>query len=103
MNAAETGIKIIYESMIKGLLDYLKTGTFPNNSPNSYMTAYSEVHRLADDDHNSSDKLFDYFKKVITDHVVERNKIIASETDEQLIDDFLKENQKCYILIYWIK
>lgn len=103
MNAAKTGIKIIYESMIKGLLDYLKTGTFPNNSPNSYMTAYSEVHRLADDDHNSSDKLFDYFKKVITDHVVERNKIIASETDEQLIDDFLKENQKCYILIYWMK
>lgn len=103
MNAAEAGIKVIYESMIKGLLNYLKTGTFPNNSPNSYMTAYSEVHRLADDDHNSSDKLFEYFKKVITDHVVERNRIIASETDEQLIDDFLKENQKCYILIYWMK
>ena len=103
MNPAEEGIKRIYESMIKGLLDYLKTGTFPNNSPNSYMTAYSEVHRLADDDHDSSDKLFEYFKKVISDHVVERNKLLASETDEQLIDDFLKENEKCNILMYWMK
>ena len=69
MNNAETGIKIIYESMIKGLLEFLEKGTFPNNSPNSYMMAYSEVHKLADDDNNSSEQLFNYYVKVITEYV----------------------------------
>ena len=63
MNNTEKGIKIIYEAMIKGLLEFLEHGTFPNNSPNSYMTAYSEVHKLSDDEHNSSEHLFNYYVK----------------------------------------
>ena len=51
--------------MINGLLNYLKTGNFPNNSPNSYMIAYSQVHKLADDENNSSEKLFNYYNETI--------------------------------------
>jgi hypothetical protein len=103
MNNAETGIKIIYESMIKGLLEFLEKGTFPNNSPNSYMTAYSEVHKLADDDNNSSEPLFNYYVKVITDYVTKAYNKIRTSTDEKLVNDFLDENSKCTQLIYWMK
>ena len=103
MNNAETGIKIIYESMIKGLLEFLEKGTFPNNSPNSYMMAYSEVHKLADDDNNSSEQLFNYYVKVITEYVNKAYNKIKSSTDDKLVNDFLDEYLKCSQLIYWMK
>ena len=103
MNNTEKGIKIIYEAMIKGLLEFLEHGTFPNNSPNSYMTAYSEVHKLSDDEHNSSEHLFNYYVKVITDYVTKAYNKIKNSTDDKLIDDFLEENTKCTQLIYWMK
>ena len=103
MNNTEKGIKIIYEAMIKGLLEFLEHGTFPNNSPNSYMTAYSEVHKLSDDEHNSSEHLFNYYVKVITEYVTKAYNKIKNSTDDKLIDDFLEENTKCTQLIYWMK
>jgi hypothetical protein len=65
----EEGIKKIEEAMINGLLNYLKTGNFPNNSPNSYMIAYSQVHKLADDENNSSEKLFNYYNETIKNYI----------------------------------
>ena len=102
MNNAEKGINIIYNAMIKGLLEFLEKGTFPNNSPNSYMMAYSEVHKLADDD-NLSEQLFNYYVKVITEYVNKAYNKIKSSTDDKLVNDFLDEYLKCSQLIYWMK
>lgn len=101
--ATQEGIQKIKEAMIDGLLKYLHTGDFPNNSPNSYMIAYSAVHSLADDEFNSSQHLFDYYKKTIIGYINEAYKKIASKHDEELVDAFLVENDKCNILNYWMK
>ena len=37
-------IKLIKETMIDGLLNYLDTDKFAGNSPSAYMTAYTAVH-----------------------------------------------------------
>jgi len=97
------GIRIIEDAMIDGLLKYLNTGDFPNNSPNSYMTAYSEVHKLADDENNSSEKLFNYFNTKIKDYVESAAKRIKNLSDDKLLDEFILENEKCNQLIYWMK
>ena len=99
----EEGIKKIEEAMINGLLNYLKTGNFPNNSPNSYMIAYSQVHKLADDENNSSETLFNYYNKTIEKYIESAFKRIKGLPDDKLLDEFIIENKKCNQLIYWMK
>ena len=104
MNAkTKEGIDKIKSSMIDGLLNYLHTGTFPNNSPNSYMIAYSAVHSLSDDDLNSNNHLFDFYKKTIENYVKEAHKKLQPLQNEELVNEFLTENEKCNILNYWMK
>jgi len=38
--SVQEGLNIIHDSIVKYVLDYLKTGEFKNKSPNAYMTAY---------------------------------------------------------------
>ena len=99
----EEGIKKIEEAMINGLLNYLKTGDFPNNSPNSYMIAYSQVHKLADDENNSSEKLFNYYNDTIKNYIDSAYKRIKTLPNDKLLDEFILENKKCNQLIYWMK
>lgn len=63
----------------------------------------SAVHRLADDEHDSSKRLFDYYIGVITDHMSDALKTIKNEDGESLIDAFLKENTQSKILIHWMR
>ncbi len=38
--SVQEGIEIIHNSIIRHVLEYLKTGEFKNKSPNAYMIAY---------------------------------------------------------------
>lgn len=97
------GIRTIKESMIDGLLQYLNTGEFKNNTPNAYMTAYTVVHSLSDDERESSVHLFNYYKVTIETYVKSAYSRISTLINEELIDSFLAENEKCNILNYWMK
>lgn len=100
MNQAIEGTKIIYESMIKGILDYLKTGKFANNTPGSFMSAFNQVHNHAD---KHSGFLYNYYRKILKEYMELVPKKVRFTSAEDLIDDFLQENHKCNLLIYWMK
>ena len=104
MTKVNEGLEKINESIVKHVLDYLKTGEFKNKTANAYMVAYSEVHKLADDDENdSSKKLFEYYQTTIQKYMKEAQQSIMKERGEKIIELFLKENHKCKILIHWMR
>ena len=36
------------EQIIKGILEYTKNGTFPNESPNAYISACSKIEKIGE-------------------------------------------------------
>ena len=97
------GIAKINGCMIDGLLCYLNKGDFKGNNPNSYMTAYSEVIRMADDSKGGAEQLFQHFLKVIDTYMKERKAYISKLPEEKFVDSYLEEHRKCDILMYWMK
>ena len=63
----------------------------------------SAVHRLADDECDSSKRLFEYYTGVISDHMNDSLRAIKKLEGESLIDGFLKENMQSKILIHWMR
>ena len=94
--------KELEKEMIKGILEYLKNGTFPNNSPNSYMNAYTIVQNLADSGDNESEALFNYHNLTIQKYIEDCYKLINKESSNQLIDSVIKYTEKINFLIYWM-
>ena len=94
--------KELEKEMIKGILEYVKNGTFPNNSPNSYMNAYTIVQNMADVGDHESEALFDYHNKTIQKYIEDCYKIVSRETTTQLIDSFIKYTENINFLIYWM-
>ena len=94
--------KELEKEMIKGILEYLKNGTFPNNSPNSYMNAYTIVQNLADSGDNESEALFNYHNSTIQKYIEDCYKTISKESTNQLIDSVIKYTEKINFLIYWM-
>ena len=94
--------KKLEKEMIKGILEYLKNGTFPNNSPNSYMNAYTIVQNLADSGDNESEALFNYHNSTIQKYIEDCYKTISKESTNQLIDSVIKYTEKINFLIYWM-
>jgi cullin-4 len=103
MNKIEEGVKSIHEAIVQYVLEFLKTGVFRNKTPNAYMVAYSAVHRLADDENDSSKRLYDYYIQTIEDYMTDAYNNLKTEEGERLIDAYLKENEQCKILIHWMR
>jgi hypothetical protein len=61
------------------------------------------VHRLADDEHDSSQKLFEYYISTIENYMRDALKILKGEEGERLVDAFIRENGQCKILIHWMR
>ncbi len=61
------------------------------------------MHRYADDDHNSSRVLFEYYIETLRKYMKEAYDNIKIDDGEALVDSFLKENTKCKILIHWMR
>ena len=90
------------ELMIKGLLEYVKTGTFPNNSPDAYETAYTIVYNMSNLGHLESEALFEYHNKTIQKVIEYCYKIVSNETTTQLIDLFIKQTENINFMIHWM-
>ncbi len=103
MDKVEDGLQQIHEAIVKYILEFLKTGVFRNKTTNSFMIAYSQVHKLADDEHESSKRLFDYYITTITTYLKESVEKIKTEEGEALIDAFIREYNQAKILIHWMR
>jgi cullin 1 len=103
MSRVTEGLDKINDSIVRHVLDYLKTGVFRNKTANAYMVAYSEVHKLADDENDSSKKLFEYYQSTIKKYMQDAQQSMIKERGEKLIELFIRENNQCKILIHWMR
>ena len=94
--------KELEKEMIKGILEYVKNGTFPNNNPNSYVNAYTIVNSMSDVGDKESEALFDYYNKTIQKFIEDCYKTVSKENSTQLIDSFIKYTENINFLIYWM-
>ena len=94
--------KELEKEMIRGILEYVRNGTFPNNSPNSYMNAYTIVQNMADLGDVESENLFNYHNSTIQGYIEDCYKIISREYTAQFIDTFIKLTDNINFLIYWM-
>ena len=94
--------KELEKEMIKGIFEYVKYGTFPNNSPNSYMNAYTIVQNMADQGDQESEALFNYHNEKIKGFVNDCYTTISKESNAQLIDTFINLTEKINFLYYWM-
>ena len=90
------------EKMIMGILEFTKTGTFPNNNKNAYFNSYTTIQNIADCGDYESEVLFEYYNKTIQNYIENCYKTISKETTSQLIDSFIKQTEKINFLIYWM-
>ena len=88
--------------MIKGILEFTKNGTFPNNNENTYLEAYATVQNIADSGDYASEVLFEYYNQTIQKYIEDCYKNISKETTSQLIDSFIKQTENINFLIYWM-
>ena len=104
MDSSIEGIKLIYECLIKDLLQLIEKGNFPLNiSLKAFMKAQNEIYKMANDYNNSAEQLFNYYIKVITEYVNNAYNKIKCLSDDELINHFLDEYSKCIQLIYWMQ
>lgn len=99
----ENAIIEIDNIIVKNILGYLKYGKFNNKTATAYITAYTIVYKLADDEHDSSLKLFNYYNNTIKKYMCEICSSLQSEEDALFLDSFLKETEKTKILIHWMR
>jgi len=94
--------KMLEKEMIKGILEYLRNGIFPNNSPNSYMNAYTIVQGMADEGDTQCETLFDYHNKTVQKYIEDCYKIVSKESSNHLINAVIEQTEKINFLIYWM-
>ena len=94
--------KELEKEMIKGILEYVKNGIFPNNSSNSYMNAYTIVQNMADLGDSQCEQLFNYHNQIIQNFIEGCLKKVIKLSNIQLIDCFIKETENINFLIYWM-
>ena len=95
--------KMIKELMIDNILHYLKTGIFPNTlNPNSFMDAWTIVNIMSDEGNKNCHELLTYHNQVIKDYIIECEKELNCENNQNLIDKFLLHTEHIKFLIYWM-
>lgn len=99
----EEAKKKLEKEMITGIIEYLKNGTEPHNTPESYMNSHTIVYNMADKGEEHCDQLLDYHNKVIERFIEFCYKDISQESNILLIDTFIKNTEKINFLIYWMK
>ena len=94
--------KELESEMIDGILEYVKNGKFPHNSPNSYINVYTYVQTYSDVDTEKSKELFNYQNKILKDFIEESLKKMKKLSNIQFIDAFIKKTENINFLIYWM-
>ena len=76
------------KQIIRGIIEYARNGTLPNNNPNTYLKAYSIIQYLADLGDSESNAIFNYHNSIIQNFIEDSYKILSKESSEQLLDSF---------------
>ena len=95
-------INDIENYMINNLINYIKNDVIPNNSPNSYIKAYTIIVNIANYQYEQIDNLFLYYKKIIHEFIEYSYNIVKEKRNIELIDYFIKYTEKINFLIYWM-
>ena len=96
--------KKLEEEMITGIIEYLKHGAEPNNSPSSYMNSYSIVVNIVNKDkEDGGEQLFNYHNEIIESFIKFCYEDISQQSNDLFIDSFIKNTEKINILIYWMR
>ena len=90
------------KQIIRGIIEYARNGTLPNNNPNTYLKAYSIIQYLADLGDSESNAIFNYHNSIIQNFIEDSYKILSKESSEQLLDSFIKQTEKINFVIYWM-
>ena len=94
--------KELEKEMINGILEYLKDGIFPNNSPDSYINVYTYVQTFSDLSNEKCEELFNYQNRILKDFIEECHKKIKKLSNIQFIDAFIQKTENINFLIYWM-
>lgn len=94
--------QFVRKMMVDGLLKYLDTDVFEGNTANSYVEAYTQVTRIADDGDEGSLHFFNFYKKEIERFISKEKTKLENLDGEKLVDDFLKSVKKINTLVYWM-
>ena len=101
INKVTKVIQDLEKEIINGILDYLRSGIFPNNDPSSYMNAYTTVNKTVDEDNNTQNEhLFNYHNRIIQEYIEDCCNLVKKESKSQFIDSFIKLTEKINFLIY---
>ena len=96
------GKKMIQKEIIDNILNYLTKGIFPNNKPESFMNAYTIAQRLCDLGDKQAKDLLDYHNQTITNYMIDCKNKLKTQSNNNLLDDFLLHTEHIYILISWM-
>ena len=96
------GKKMIQKEIINNILNYLTKGIFPNNKPESFMNAYTIAQRLCDLGDKQAKDLLDYHNQTIKTYMIDCKNKLKTQSNNNLLDDFLLHTEHIYILIYWM-
>ena len=100
----DEGIAQINNLIVKNIFSYLKTGRFNNKTKETYIAAYTIVYKLSEcNDSEYSKKLYNFYTENIGSYMTERSNLIKAKSEEDVIDAFIEETDKCKILIHWMR
>eukprot|EP00929_Paragymnodinium_shiwhaense_P058504 TRINITY_DN29292_c0_g1_i1.p1 TRINITY_DN29292_c0_g1~~TRINITY_DN29292_c0_g1_i1.p1 ORF type:complete len:776 (-),score=228.29 TRINITY_DN29292_c0_g1_i1:78-2297(-) len=102
MTNVDDGLRCIEEERVQPLLNYLKSGVFENKTNFSFMKAYSVVVQFGDQNQQCK-KLYDYYKRVITNYCQENMPALENATGQELLKKLAELWEKSRILIFWMQ
>ncbi len=101
INTIKELIIFLENEIICDIFEYLKTGKFQIKI-NILSFSYSEIQKISDHGDYQSETLFEYYKQIIENYIIDCTKKLSSENNVNLIDAFLFHTKNINFLIYWM-
>ena len=101
INTIKELIIFLENEIICDIFEYLKTGKLQIKI-NILSFSYSEIQKISDHGDYQSETLFEYYKQIIENYIIDCTKKLSSENNVNLIDAFLFHTKNINFLIYWM-
>lgn len=94
--------KNLIDKFINSLLEDSRKGVKDENISQSYMEIYTAINRLSDKGVKESEELLSYHNEIMEKYLLDFNKELNAENNNNYIDKFLILVEKINTLIYWM-
>ena len=101
INTIKELIIFLENEIICDIFEYLKTGKFQIKI-NILSFSYSEIQKISDHGDYQSETLFEYYKQIIENYIIDCTKKLSLANNNNLIDAFLFHTKNINFLIYWM-